>query len=332
MRRRLPWILALAPTVFAAPARADEAAAAKALFDHGLDEMKRGRYEAGCPMLAESYARHPLPGALFTLAECEAKRGRVASAFKRYEEYLGVFTALPRDKQAKQHGRDTHSREQMAALAPQIPKIKLVLPARAGEVKVTIDGAALALAHDWAALGAPIPVDPGDHLISVEAPPAPRTEQRFTIALREEKTLTLDIGPPDAPSSAPDSAPPAPGGGLRIAGYVVGGLGLAALTAGAITGGLALGKKGAIEAGCRLDDTRGVATCDRAGLSAGRAVETLGAVSTATFIGGLVAAGAGVGLLVFGLGSSKKAEPAAARATVLSAGPGGVILGAEGTW
>lgn len=328
MRRRLPWILALAPTVLAAPARADEAAAAKALFDHGLDEMKRGRYEAGCPMLAESYARHPLPGALFTLAECEAKRGRVAAAFKRYEEYLGVFTALPRDKQAKQHGRDTHSRAQMAALAPQIPKIKLVLPARAGEVKVTIDGAALAL--DRSALGAPIPVDPGDHLISVEAPPAQRTEQRFTIALREEKTITLDIGPPEAPDSASPSA--GGGGGLRIAGYVVGGLGLAALTAGAITGGLALGKKGAIEAGCRLDETRGVATCDPAGLSAGRAVETLGAVSTATFIGGLVAAGAGVGLLVFGLGSSKKVEPAAARATVLSAGPGGVILGAEGTW
>src|SRR5580700_6837901 len=113
----------------AAPARADDPAAAKVLFDRGLDEMKQGHYAAACTAISESFEKNPLPGALFTLAECEAKRGRVATAVKRYEAYLALFAQLPRDKQAKQHGRDALSTTQIGALSPLVPKVTIALGA-----------------------------------------------------------------------------------------------------------------------------------------------------------------------------------------------------------
>jgi hypothetical protein len=49
----------------------DAKAAAKALFDRGIDERDAHRYESACPALAESYELDPRPGTLLYLAECE---------------------------------------------------------------------------------------------------------------------------------------------------------------------------------------------------------------------------------------------------------------------
>src|SRR3954463_15412762 len=125
--------------------------------------MKLGHYPAACTALADSYQKNPLPGALFTLAECESKRGRVATAVKRYEEYLATFAKLSRDKQAKQHGRDGLSREQVRALGPQIPKLTLTVPAG---MTATLDGNPI----DGAALASAIPLDPGDHVVNAQGP------------------------------------------------------------------------------------------------------------------------------------------------------------------
>src|SRR6185295_10297486 len=139
---------------------ADSAGAAKALFDKGLEEMKQGHYPAACTALSKSYELNPLPGALFTLAECESKAGRIATAIKRYEEYLTLHATLSKDKQQKQRGRDTVSKDQIVALTPKVPKISIVLPADAPAGTVTtLDGAPV----DRAALSKPILLDPGDH-------------------------------------------------------------------------------------------------------------------------------------------------------------------------
>jgi hypothetical protein len=122
---------------------------------------------------------------------------------------------------------------------------------------------------------------------------------------------------------------------VRIAGFAVGGVGAAALVVFAVTGGLTLAKKADIQQNCTLNDKKGTAACNPAGLAAGNSAATLGTVSTATFIAGLVAVGAGVGLIVAG-GRPASAPPAAPAArvapAVLVAGPGGLVLGAEGAF
>jgi hypothetical protein len=282
--------------LLASPARADDAAAAKALFDHGLDEMKQGRYPAGCSALAESYKLNPLPGALFTLAECEAKRGRIATALKRYEEYIQVFVKLPRDKQQRQHGRDVLSKEQIGVLTAQLPRVTVLLgdPAPTG-VEATLDGIPL----DRGALPGPIPIDPGDHVVFAQAPGAGSVEKRFSIGKGEQKTVALALKAKPKEPTAPDTPASSPKP-LRVAAYVAGGIGLGLIGAGAVTGGLVLGKKGTIQNNCTFDGAHGIATCNQAGLDAGHAVTMLGAASTGTFVAGVVALGAGVGLFVAG--------------------------------
>jgi tetratricopeptide (TPR) repeat protein len=93
-RITIPVLAAMAVTCHAGGAAAQDVAAAEALFDRGVEEMKAGRYEKGCPALAESYRIDPRPGALFTLAECENKRGKIATAVARYEEYLRLVATL----------------------------------------------------------------------------------------------------------------------------------------------------------------------------------------------------------------------------------------------
>ena len=312
--------LAAAILLLAAPARADDAAAAKVLFDHGLDEMKLGHYPAGCSAILESYKRNPLAGALFTLAECEAKRGRIATAVKRYEEYVALFVSLTRDKQARQHGRDAVSKEQIGVLTAQMPRVTLLLTPAAGAV-ATLDGIPL----EATALGGPLPVDPGEHVVFAQAPGRPPVQQRFTIDRWEQKTVALTLRPPPP---APETTPPA----LRIAGFVAGGLGLGLLGAGAVTGGLALGKKGTVLQNCQFH--AGIASCNAAGLDAGNAVTALGAASTGTFIAGAIALGVGVALVIATPGAPAHAEGRATRLEVglLSAGPSHATLGATGAW
>jgi hypothetical protein len=64
----------------------EAAAAAAAQFERGLAAMNGGRYEVACPALAESVRLEPRPGAIFTLAECEAQWGHHASADAHYAD------------------------------------------------------------------------------------------------------------------------------------------------------------------------------------------------------------------------------------------------------
>src|SRR5260221_14760041 len=98
-------LIALALSLPAANALAQDVSTAKAMFDKGVQDMEAGKFDSGCPALQESYRLDPRPGTLFTLAECFAKGGKTASAVARYEDYLNVFSRMTPEEQGKQHGR-----------------------------------------------------------------------------------------------------------------------------------------------------------------------------------------------------------------------------------
>ena len=95
MRAPSQWMPAVVVTFLAHHAMAQDPSSAAPLFDRGLEDMLAGRYETGCPSLAESHRLEPRPGTLFTVAECFAKWGKVATAFRYYEQYLSVFAQMP---------------------------------------------------------------------------------------------------------------------------------------------------------------------------------------------------------------------------------------------
>jgi hypothetical protein len=306
----------------------DAVKTAKGLFDRAVEQMDAKAYDKACPALDQSYQLDPKPGTLFALADCEAARGHVAAAYARYGQYLSVYAALGPDKQKKQGTRQKEAGDARAALAPQVPEIRItVSPGAPAGTVVTCDGKDV----DPGAIGGPLQLDPGEHVLTARAPGGAATEQRVTLARGDKRSVTLVVqgsAPADAAAGAHETATPAEPAagpsGRRIAAYVIGGAGALGVVIGAVTGGLMLSKKGAISMGCK-DLGNGVESCTPAGAAAGNSAKTLGAASSAGFVLGLV--GLGVGAALF----FTEPKPGAAQGGAASISLGLISLGPETT-
>jgi hypothetical protein len=327
--------VAVSAMLLAASAFAQEDAAAEALFNKGLSEMEAGHFEVACPTLKESQRLDPRMGTLFTLAECEAKGGRIASAVAHYDEYLRLFARLAPPQKASQSGREKVSAAQKAALSPQVPYVTLILRDAPAGTTVKWDD----MLFNLPALGVPLPVNPGEHVVTTQAPGAVSVVTRVSVDKAERKEIELKIGPqhsakaspaaPLAPSAAlPTDAPrseEADAGGSSASRktwiYGAGGLGAMGLVVGSITGALVLGKKGTIEDNC--EGTR----CNAAGKEAADSAKSLGLVSTIGFGVGIAGlATAAVLLLTEPKSAARSWTPLVADRS------GGVVVGLQRTW
>jgi hypothetical protein len=352
-RRGLCLLALLGPLGVSSPAAAQDVAAADALFNRGVAEMKAGNPAKGCPLIAESLRIDPQPGTLFTLSQCEVKWGRTATAVARLDDYLQLYDRLTPDQKAQQLKRLKVVREQRDQMAGEVPELTLALPASApaGTV-VKRDDAVVA----GAALGLRLPVDPGEHVISTQAPGGPVRELKITIRKGEKRPILLvvDAAPaveerrapresPTADSAASTESPvPVPGGGpsgRRVAAYAIGGVGIAGLVVGGVMGGLALGKKAILDENCGpgVDPKHpsDATACKPAGLTAAASVKSLGLGSTVGSVVGL----AGIATAVVLILTEHRTAPAVTgargpwiSANVLSLGSEGAIVGARCAW
>lgn len=345
-RRRLAVASLLGALLLAAPAAAQQVADAERLFNRGLTDMQAGRFETGCLALSESYRIDPRPGALFTLAECEAKRGRIATAVARYSDYLALFSRLSPDAKAKQRGREKIAAAKTAQLTPEIPELTLSLPPDAprGTV-VKRDDAVLS----EATFGVALTIDPGAYVVTTQAPGGPVTELRLTIEKGEKRQITLQVkgGPREISSAVPSASAPPPvppalstspdtgSSGRRTGAFVAGGVGIAGLVLGGVMGGLALGAKGNVDDHCLK------LVCDAEGFRAVTRGRTFALVSSIGI--GVGVAGVGAAAILFltapspKLASRRDPRPAAAPLREMSAGVwstwnGGTVAGIQGVW
>lgn len=328
MRSRLAALLGASTLLLGPVARADDIAAAEALFNAGLDEMRAGRYDTACGRLAESHRLDPRPGTLFTTAECEAQAGKLASALARYKDYMALFARLPPADQARQRGREQVAQKAISELGPKVPRLTLKLPAGAPK-------SATVRRNDTevgaASIGLALPVDPGEHVLVVQVGQA-RSEQRVALAVGESRELTLQLPSSDtSPASARRDAPAVAAGPEQDAGpqsssntlaYVVGGVGVAGVLVGSVTGALVFSKKSTIADHCRGVD------CDQQGLDAADSAKTLGLVSTIGF--GVGVAGLATATVLLLSGSKERASPGVS-ASVVARGRG-AELGLRGVF
>jgi len=167
--------------------------------------MQAGRYETGCPALAESYRLDPRPGVLFTLAECEREWGKLATALGYYNAYLSNYVRMNAAEQAGQAEREKIALGHQRALKQDVPQLTLALaPDLAKGARVTRDGVLL----NDAVLGVALPVDPGEHHIKLEMPDGSVREWTITMTKAERRELTLSVRPSVEPVVR--SVPPTP--------------------------------------------------------------------------------------------------------------------------
>jgi len=273
-------------------------------FNYGLSEMMAGRYATGCPALATSFRIDPRPGTLFTLAECNLRWGRTASALAGYEEYLALFERMSPEQKVKQAERARVAAAERKEVETSVPRLAVRLPegAPAGII-VRRDGVELG----GPMLGAAIPVDPGEHVVSVEMPDGRRQEQRVTLTPAEQRTIVVELArttqlEPAPPSPGPSSSmpsdvssrKPAPielqASPRRVWIFAAGGVGIASLVVAGTTAGLALARKSTAATDC---DEKGICAT-AAGVDAGNAAHSFADAATAALIVGGVGLAAGL--------------------------------------
>ena len=336
-RQRLLSVLAFGAFLLlpgASSGQAGDPAEAVRELKEGFALKQQGRFEEAYPHLAASVRIAPSLKGLLNLADCEESLHKLLDAERHWND------AIDAAKRANATAFRDEAQSRLDALAKRMPHLTLRLaPQSPPSAVVVLDGGPL----PPALLGTAIPADPVTHIIVVHAEGHADKTIEVPLSEGEQKEVPLEAGPGEAPTVIPSatappsassaaepppsppppassateaSAPPTPP--LRIAGYVIGGVGLAGLVAGSVTGIFALAKRGDVDAHC---DTSGK-VCDQAGLSAISDARTFATVSTIAFVAGGVAVAAGATLVLFG----RPVTPAAAVA------PGSAALLLRGTF
>jgi hypothetical protein len=197
-------LLLLAPATVAAQS-ASEQSLAREQFRAGVAAARGQEWDAAVDAFQRSYELSPRPMTMMNLAGALAQSGRLVEASEAYRQFLAEAqtgtAARVRDE----------AQEQLRALEARIPRVRLrVLNRRAGDV-VTLDEYQIS----EAAIDQPLPVDPGEHSVTIsreglESRTVPFTSEEGVLA---EVVLEAwpDLGATDpAVVVAPEGDPLAP--------------------------------------------------------------------------------------------------------------------------
>ncbi|HKY36009.1 MAG TPA: hypothetical protein VJN18_08725 [Polyangiaceae bacterium] len=223
-------LTALSSSSLASAASPADRAAARNHLDQGLELKKKGQLQEALTHLLESQRLDPKLMTLIDLAETEEQLGQLVEAAGHW--------AAARDQAQKDSAPRTKQRaeERLAAVETKLPHLTLQLAADAAGAQVLRDGAPV----DAAALGTPQRMNPGDHSVVVKLQGHDDATYNVTLAEGDNQTLPLAAGPKTAAAAPPPPPPPPPppkpqaqvsvdsssGSGQRVAGLLLGGVGL----------------------------------------------------------------------------------------------------------
>ena len=320
-----------------APPTVEPSAEAREQFNVGvslLQDPDGANYEEAFKAFMRAYTATPSWKILGNLGLSALKIERFVDGIEAYERYLAQAADQLDPAELEQVKRDLN-----------------VMKATSGTLVLTVSGASGVTVEDTRtrSVGGPVvnlyPVPDsgtltlrlasGHHTLRASAAgKSGALELDVKSGENVSQTLTLSAGQAlaAAPSAeaAPGAAAPAPrSSGLRTAGLVIGGVGVAALIGGGVTGFLGLSAKSDLESRCPDKRCAYASPADKAAFESDRdSLETMGTLTTALLIGGGVLAAGGATLFVIGGSSSKEPEVA----TTPYIGPGVLGLSARGTF
>jgi hypothetical protein len=307
-----------------APSARAETAAADVLFQQAKKLAAEGNMAEACPKFHASYEIDKQLGVLLNVADCEEKLGRVATAWGLWGE------ALEWAKRAADP-RLGYVQERRSAVEPRLPWLTIVVSHPVATLQIFRDEVPV----PPPSFGVALPLDPGAHSVIVRRGTQLLQQLPLTASEQQRAELPLDLAAIDAAVPAPKQLPPSGdhGGGApavsgapapvpaaegtgdsqRLAGWIVGGTGAAAvLVAGALEIA-ALVKKGQADA----DDSCVNKFCSPAGLEAADAAKSYADVGQWLGIAGLGALAVGATLLL----TAPAADPGPPAAARLELGP-----------
>jgi hypothetical protein len=174
--------------VLSASAHADRASDAKAeatvLFNDAQDLIDAGNWTEACAKFEASYALDPQNGTRLNVADCSEHFNKLATAWALFIE------AAESDLDVDAKRRD-YALKRASALRERLPRLSIdVSPqARIPGLVIARDGRTIAPVT----LAAPIYIDPGEHVITAQAP----GKRAFSakISVKEREHLTVKVPP-----------------------------------------------------------------------------------------------------------------------------------------
>lgn len=200
-RSELVLLLALLAPL---PAHAGgEGAAAEALFREARALMDKGKHADACPKLEEAMRLDPTGMTAFVLGECLERTGKTASAWARFAE----AQEFARKKGAAAKAKEIEQR--MTALEPKLARLTVQVTKAVPGLEVRRDE----LAVGSGSLGSAVPVDPGEHEITAQAPGRKPWKKRVAVSAGAKVTvevpeLEADAAKPSVSTAPTATAPP----------------------------------------------------------------------------------------------------------------------------
>lgn len=303
--------LLIATHAQATPAKRDPAAA-DTLFRDALKARDKGDWNTACKKFNDSMALDPVTSTLINIAKCHEHEGKLATAWSEINQAM-VLNRETMGEQRKgelaQYGKDL-----IANLEPRLPKLKIIIHQKPSGLEITRNGEDIS-----AGLGNALPVDPGKY--EIEASARGYVTENRTVQIAEKQTVTVEL------SMVKDVTSP-----RRVAAYVVGGVGLAGLAVGAVTGVMVISHVVVKNRNCGVNaGYSDPFSCNQIGYNAFLNAQTPGLVSTIS--SGVGAAGVVTAAIL--LATERKRPAVASQAFhfgVLTAGSDGAIFGFQGAW
>ncbi len=320
---RTPWlIVVVAILTYSGTARADDAAAAEAMFQQGKTHMDAMRYAEACADFAVSESLDSSVGTLLNLGECNAKLGKTASSWASFTK-----AAVKAKREGEQRGME-FAKQRAAEVEPLMTRVELRFQGEppAG-LKITRETEGMRKAVDMSLLvGSAVPVDPDAYLIVATAPAHKMWKKSVEVAGQGQTVVVeipmLEAGPVErnpagsaGTSTVIMQAPPKDSGATRkLIALAVGGVGIAAATTGFIFGARANSDLNKSESRCEGN------VCDQAGVDLVADAKSSANISTVLVSLGGAALIAG-GVLWFTAPSSSKKGETSGLQTVPLMGP-----------
>jgi hypothetical protein len=309
------WALlaVLSLLALASPAFADSAAdlrRARAQFQRGIELEQASNWSEAIQQFREVGSVRMTPQVRFHIAYCEENLGRLVTALGGYELALA---------EAEQVGSDFKGEVETAIkrLQERIPKLFIERGTGADAAAVELDGVALG----GNSVGVEIPLDPGPHNVSANAPGYKPFTATVELKEREVTRLTIELEPQPVP-------PPGSGSNQvivvtrtetpkRLVPYVVGGVGVAALVAGGVLFALHESAAGELERNCPNPKA-----CPESNRDTYDRMLVYGWAAPVTAGVGVAAIGVAVSLIVFEKKKAPESSTRAARFELAPTAPG----------
>jgi hypothetical protein len=312
--------LGLATCAIAPAASATPESDAKDLFARGRDLRSANDCGSAAPLFRKAWTIYPAGlGSLRNLAECEEQLGHFASARRSWLDLKRALITAPGD--SKYDGWDKDAEEAAARLKPKVATfiVDVYVKGTEGEllanestgVEIFVNGESVGPTL----VGTPLERDPGSYRIRAQMADAQPVEQTVTLSAGDNPHVTIRLSHAPKPKAQPATQDHST---RRTVGWIVTGVGAAALVGSGITFLVRQGAIGDVDDQCPTRRNCSVGLRDTVDTG-----ETMSTLTSILLPVGVVGVGAGLAL-VFTSGSSSPEAGKTARSVRVAPSLGGL--------